>query len=65
MTTAKGWSHSEGVRGKNRVRVFEHWNGTLYIEFYDRGSGQARPVRQSLEHKDRGQAIRQAKLAAR
>jgi integrase len=64
MTTAKGWSHSEGVRGKNRVRVFEHWNGTLYIEFYERGAGRTRPVRQSLEHKDRGEAIRQAKLAA-
>ena len=65
MTTARSWSHSEGTRGKNRVRVFEHWNGTLYIEFYDRGSGgRAKPVRQSLGHCDRDEAVRQAKLAA-
>jgi integrase len=65
MTTAKGWSHSEGTRGKNRVRVFEHWNGTLYIEFYEReNGGRARPVRQSLGHNDRVEAVRQANLAA-
>jgi integrase len=65
MTTAKRWSHSEGKRGKNRVRVFEHWNGTLYIEFYDSESGgRAMPVRRSLGHNDRGEAIRQAKAAA-
>ena len=64
MTAARRWSRSEGTRGKNRVRVFEHWNGILYIEFHERQpGGRAKPVRQSLGHKDREKAIRQAKSA--
>jgi integrase len=59
-TKKKAWSYSTGERGRNRVRVFEHRPGIIYIEFYvDRSR-----KRHSLEHGDRIKAKTQADEAA-
>jgi integrase len=66
MTTTKRWSFSAGARHRNRVRAFEAPTGLIFIEYRERteGSGAARRMRQSLGHRDRTLAVRQAKAIA-
>lgn len=61
MSTTRFWSYSAGERGRNRVRVFENRRSMLYVEFYEPGPGRCvRAKRQSLGHRDKNQAKRQA-----
>jgi integrase len=59
-TKKKAWSYSTGERGRNRVRVYEHRPGIIYIEFYVDGTRK----RDSLKHGDRTKAKTQADEAA-
>jgi integrase len=68
MTTARRWSFSAGARHENRVRVYEIASGLIFVEYREKvgGSGKARRIRQSLGHRDRKLAVRQAReMAAR
>ncbi len=66
MTNAKGWSYSTGIRGKNRVRVYEERSGLLMLEVYERVDGQKRAKRKrvSLGHHDRKRAKHTADVTA-
>ena len=68
MRHARRWSWSTGERGKNRVRVFEHYvTRLLYVEFYEPGlaGGKPKVKRMALGHRDREAAKAKAEdLAA-
>lgn len=63
----KTWSYSTGERGRNRVRVFEDYPGSvLFLAFSESepGTGRPRKVRLSLKHRDRERAKREADASA-
>jgi integrase len=55
-TKHASWSLTAGEKGVNRVRVFVHRTGTLYLEYLRDG----RKIRQSLGHTDRERARQEA-----
>lgn len=66
MAAKKGWSYSAGERGRNRVRVFQTRHGTIAVEYYEWRDGKQRPRRQSLGHRDKPRAKREAdRIASR
>lgn len=65
-TVPRRWSWSTGERGKNRVRVFEHWkSGLLFLQFSETVRGGSPRVRcVGLGHADRERAKAQAEQIA-
>lgn len=55
-TRKQTWSYTTGERGVNRVRVFLHRTGKLFLEYRQ----DARKLRQCLGHADRERAKQEA-----
>ena len=63
--TPTSWNWATGIEGQNRVRVFTHASGRLYVDYFERTpTGRQRRV-QSLHHADRAAAKQEAERIAR